>query len=244
MKISIVTVVYNDEYRIRKTIESVISQTYNNIEYIIVDGKSTDNTINVISNYQNNISQIISEVDDGIYDAMNKGLKVSTGDRVLFLNAGDELYDKDIISSIIILLKGKEHYALVYGNVLLKGRNIILKSEPIKSINRVMVTNHQACFFKTNIHKNYYYNLNYKIAADYEVIFKMYNNNEEFAIIDSVISKVEPNGVADSNRFLTYFEYYRVRRGFVFWIVNFSQLIVNFSFISLSYIFKFLRDKE
>jgi glycosyltransferase involved in cell wall biosynthesis len=243
MKISIVTVVYNDENRIRKTIESVISQTYSNIEYIVVDGKSTDNTINVIKNYQNNISQLISEVDDGIYDAMNKGLKVSTGDRVLFLNAGDELFDKNIISYVINLLKGKEKYALVYGSVLLKGRDIILKSVPIKSINKVMVTNHQACFFNTSIHKNYYYNINYKIAADYDVIFKMFNNNEEFAIIDSVISKVEPNGVADSNRFQTYFEYFKVRRGIVCGGVNFSYLILNFSSVFLSYMFKFLREK-
>jgi len=244
MKISIITVVYNDENRIRKTIESVINQTYNNIEYIIVDGNSTDNTINIINNYQNKTSLIISEADNGIYDAMNKGLRVSTGDRVLFLNAGDELFDKYIISSIINFLKGKEQYALVYGNVFLKGVNQILKSKPIKNINKVMVTNHQACFFNTKIHKNYYYNLNYKIAADYEVIFKMYYNNEEFAVIDSVISKVEPNGFADSNRFLTYFEYYRVRRGFVFWVVNFSQLILNFSFVLLSYFYKFLREKK
>ena len=149
MKISIITVVYNDENRIRKTIESVINQTYNNIEYIIVDGNSTDNTINIINNYQNKTSLIISEADNGIYDAMNKGLRVSTGDRVLFLNAGDELFDKYIISSIITFLKGKEQYALVYGNVLLKGVNQILKSKPIKNINKVMVTNHQACFFNT-----------------------------------------------------------------------------------------------
>jgi glycosyltransferase involved in cell wall biosynthesis len=244
MKISIITVVYNDEYRIGGTIESVINQTYDNIEYIIVDGKSNDNSIEIIYNYQNKISRIISEPDNGIYDAMNKGLKFSTGDRVLFLNAGDELYDKHIISSIINFLKEKERCALVYGNVLLKGRNLILKSKPIKNINKVMVTNHQACFFNTKIHKYYYYNLNYKIAADYEVIFKMFNNDEEFAIIDSVISKVEPNGVADSNRFLTNFEYYKVRRGFSFWIVNLYYLIVNFSFILLSYIYKFLRDKK
>jgi glycosyltransferase involved in cell wall biosynthesis len=244
MKISIITVVYNDETRIAKTIESVINQTYKNIEYVIVDGKSTDNTINILNKYQSKISRIISEVDEGIYDAMNKGLKVSTGDRVLFLNAGDELYDKHIISSIINFLKGKEKYALVYGNVLLKGRNLILKSKPIKNINKVMVTNHQACFFDTKIHKNYYYNLNYKIAADYEVIFKMFNNNEKFAIIDSIISKVEPNGVADSNRFLTNFEYFRVRRGSVNWMMNFALLIVNYLLIFLSYIFNFFRDKD
>ena len=243
MKISIVTVVFNEEARIRRTVESVINQTYNNIEYIIIDGKSTDNTIQIIKNFQNGISRLISEPDKGIYDAMNKGLDISSGDRVLFLNAGDQLYDNHIISSIITFLMERNQCALIYGNVLLKGRNRILKSLPINYINKVMVTNHQACFFNREIHKEYYYNLNYKIAADYEVIFKMFKNKEEFAIIDKVISIVEPNGVADSNRLLTYCEYYQVRRSSIFWGLNFSQLIMNFTFVFLSYVVKFGRDK-
>jgi glycosyltransferase involved in cell wall biosynthesis len=243
MKISIVTVVYNDEYRIGGTIESVINQTYDNIEYIIVDAKSNDKSIEIINNYRSKISRIISEPDNGIYDAMNKGLKFSTGDRVLFLNAGDELYDKHIISSIIDFLKEKERCALVYGDVLLKGRNLILKSKPIKNINQAMVTNHQACFFNTEIHKYYYYNLEYKIAADYDVIFRMFRNNEKFSIIPNLISKVESNGVADSNRFLTYYEYYKVRRGYVFGFVNVSILLLNVTIVIISYFFKLLRAK-
>jgi glycosyltransferase involved in cell wall biosynthesis len=244
MKISIVTVVYNDENRIEETILSVVNQTYKNIEYIVVDGNSNDGTAEIIKKYNSKISKIISETDDGIYDAMNKGLNASTGDRILFLNAGDELYDNQTILSVIQVLKEKEKYALVYGNVLLKGRNIVLKSKPIVNIKKAMVTNHQACFFHTKIHKKYFYNLSYKIAADYEVIFKMRYNNEEFEVIDSVISKVEPNGVADSNRFLTYFEYFSVRRGYEFWGRNVYILVLNYTVVTFSYLFKYFRDKK
>src|SRR5690606_11151151 len=92
-KISIITIVYNNVRDIEYTIRSVMKQTYANIEYIIVDGFSTDGTLDVIEKYREEIAILISEKDNGIYDAMNKGLNVATGDYVLFLNSGDELYE-------------------------------------------------------------------------------------------------------------------------------------------------------
>ena len=89
MKISIVTVVYNNEDTIEQAILSVINQTYPDIEYILIDGQSTDNTLNIINKYKNQVSKIISEPDNGIYDAMNKGLKKCTGDLVGILNSDD-----------------------------------------------------------------------------------------------------------------------------------------------------------
>ena len=92
-KLTIITIVYNNVRDVERTINSVLNQTYQNIEYIIIDGQSTDGTLAVIEKYRSKISKIISERDKGIYDAMNKGLAMATGDYVLFMNSGDELYD-------------------------------------------------------------------------------------------------------------------------------------------------------
>ena len=89
--ISIITVCYNSEKTISRTIESIINQTYKNIEYIIIDGKSDDKTLEIIDNYKNNISKIISEKDNGIYDAFNKGLNICNGDLIGFVNSDDIL---------------------------------------------------------------------------------------------------------------------------------------------------------
>ena len=92
-KISIITVVFNGESLIERTIKSVLEQTFASIEYIIVDGLSNDGTLSIAKQYSSSITKIISEKDHGIYDAMNKGLKMATGNYILFLNAGDELYE-------------------------------------------------------------------------------------------------------------------------------------------------------
>src|SRR5690606_30753578 len=99
-KISIITIVYNNVRDIRYTLASVANQDYPNIEYIVVDGLSNDGTMEVIQEYRSHISTLVSEKDKGIYDAMNKGLKLATGDYVLFLNSGDELFANDTLSKV------------------------------------------------------------------------------------------------------------------------------------------------
>src|SRR5690606_38456206 len=97
---SVITVVYNHVRDIERTLLSVLGQTYPNIEYIIVDGASTDGTLDILKNYESRFAKLISERDQGIYDAMNKGLHHATGDYVLFMNAGDEIYSNDTVSKI------------------------------------------------------------------------------------------------------------------------------------------------
>lgn len=99
-KISIITVVYNGEQFLEGTIKSVMNQTYSNIEYLIIDGKSKDKTVDIIKDYEPHISQWISERDKGLYDAMNKGLKMATGDFVLFMNAGDRLASPTVVEQV------------------------------------------------------------------------------------------------------------------------------------------------
>src|SRR5665647_797053 len=101
MKVSIITATYNSERSIQRTIDSIASQDYLNIEHIIIDGGSTDNTINIIQSNLNKISHYISEKDNGIYDALNKGLKIATGDIFGFLNSDDMFTNKHVISRIV-----------------------------------------------------------------------------------------------------------------------------------------------
>lgn len=102
-RLSVITIVYNNVRDIERTIRSVVNQTYANIEYVIVDGSSNDGTLQVIDQYKNQITKFISEKDEGIYDAMNKGLAMATGDYVIFMNSGDEFYDHDTVAAIFAL---------------------------------------------------------------------------------------------------------------------------------------------
>jgi len=101
MKVSIITVCFNAEKTIRDTIESVLSQVHNDIEYIVVDGQSTDTTLDIIKEYEGQISKYVSEPDEGLYDAMNKGVNMATGEVVGILNADDIYHDDNVISDIV-----------------------------------------------------------------------------------------------------------------------------------------------
>ena len=115
-KFSIITVTYNAGKVLEDTIQSVITQTYKNVEYIIVDGKSTDSTMDIVNRYREHIHTIVSEPDKGLYDAMNKGIDLATGDYLCFLNAGDELHEDDTLQLIVHSLSGeKELPDVIYG---------------------------------------------------------------------------------------------------------------------------------
>jgi len=114
MKISIITINYNNAPNLRGTIESVINQTYRNVEYLVIDGASTDGSGDIIKEFANEIDYWVSEKDKGIYNAMNKGLIKATGDYILYLNSGDYFADKNVLSDLILDCAGKD---IVYGNI-------------------------------------------------------------------------------------------------------------------------------
>lgn len=114
-KISIITVTYNAEKYLERTIKSIIDQTYDNIEYLIIDGGSTDKTLKIIENYKNSIDYIISEPDNGLFDAMNKGLKKANGKYVLYMNAGDCMKNADSLSAI---MQGHNNADLIYSRAV------------------------------------------------------------------------------------------------------------------------------
>lgn len=176
VKISIITIVYNNVRDIEYTISSVVNQSYRDIEYIIIDGASTDGTLEIINKYKNRISTIISEKDKGIYDAMNKGLALATGDYVLFLNSGDELYDNDTIRCIVEKGKGAD---IIYGEtklvdeqrqVVADRRHKVPEKFDWQSFRYGMNICHQAIYIKRSIAEPY--DLSYHLSADIDWIIR------------------------------------------------------------------------
>ena len=210
-KISIVTVTYNCEGCIEDTIKSVITQNYSNLEYIIVDGQSKDNTLSIINKYKDSISRIISEKDKGIYDAMNKGLNLATGDWVFFLNAGDNFHDNDVLMKIPFEDKSVDsNICGIIGNVLLKKRGKIVEwknkcnpfYENTKRL-RNMGFSHQGVFVRTKLAREVGFDLSFKLCADYNMMNTLYNKGYRFVETETIISEVEADyGASLANQFL------------------------------------------
>lgn len=195
MKVTVVTAVLNDAGHIEQTILSVISQTDIEIEYIIVDGGSKDGTLELIGKYKDKISLLISEPDRGVYDAMNKGIKYSTGDFVYFLNSGDVLLNPSILSKIK-LEELKERNAIIYGNVVVAYGNIEALEKPRPFFNSKMKFKgigicHQSMFFPGELIRNEKYDLSYKIAADYDLVYRLWRKGTEFLYKDITIAKYD-----------------------------------------------------
>ena len=176
-KFSIITVTFNAEKVLEDTIQSVVFQTYRNIEYIIVDGGSTDNTLEIANKYQDRISKIISEPDKGLYDAMNKGIRFATGDYLCFLNAGDELHENETLQQIVHSLKDKELPDVIYGETAIVDENghflhmrRLSAPEQLnwKSFKQGMLVCHQAFFPRRELAIANLYNLQYRFSADFD----------------------------------------------------------------------------
>ena len=179
-KLSIVTASYNQGQFIEETIRSVLLQNYPNLEFIIIDGGSTDNTIEIIKKYENWITYWASEKDFGIYDAMNKGLAISTGDWINFMNIQDYfLKDAFLCFSIHLDLS----YKVVFSDAFIKdekgGLRYFHHQKPIKHLFIISNMLHQAIFFNSIDAKKNPYNLNFKVMADLNLLIKLFFSNKK-----------------------------------------------------------------
>lgn len=205
-KITVVTVCFNAEETIKETIESVLSQKNVNIEYLIVDGNSTDKTKKIIEEYvrDNNI-RYISEDDDGIYDAMNKAIELAEGEYIIFLNSGDIFYDNLVLKDVELQLKKDTEIDVLYGDVQLSRNNEkTLYSYSDFKINamffcRELMICHQSIFIKREILKKYKFDTKYIICADRKQIIKLMKDKYKFQYIDRVISIYDCNGFSEKN---------------------------------------------
>lgn len=199
-KISIITVCYNCENDVKITLDSIKKQTFKDYELIIVDGNSSDKTLNNIKKYKNKIKnmKIISESDNGVYDAMNKGIKKSTGDFIIFLNMKDYFIDKKILENISLHLK--DNNTIYYGNVISESIN----NKNRKKINKLFflmgnMINHQTIFAPKNSLKNNPFDLNYKICADKNWLINCFFNGYNFKFINIDTSYYDGTGISSNH---------------------------------------------
>lgn len=220
-KISVVTVCYNAVDTIEKTMLSVINQTYPNIEYIIIDGASTDGTVDIIQKYRDKIAYFVSEPDKGIYDAMNKSLNIVTGEWVCFMNAGDVFHDNTVISNMgFDKITNDKSIGCVYGDYISKNKLRIIKvscTQPFYKKNNLIINpsmgfHHQSLFVRVPLAKDLNFdNITYKLCADYNMIYRLYQKSFKFIYVPVVVSIVDNSqGTSASNRVLQLKEHYKI----------------------------------
>ena len=203
-RISVITVVYNGVAAIEKTILSVIDQSYKIVEYIIIDGGSTDGTTDLIKKYSEKINYWISEKDDGIYDAMNKGISVAKGDWIVFINCGDFFYSNTVLSEIFIYKATEIHDAdIIYGRSKMyyaDGRQTeLVMRHNIHEHWKGPVFRQGAMFVKSSILKQepFLVEKTFKVSADYELMYRLYKKKFKFVSVDTVVLLYEKEGISD-----------------------------------------------
>jgi len=229
---SIITVVLNGENIIRTTLDSIANQTYKNFELIVIDGGSTDNTIEMVNCFQKNINlKYLTEKDDGIYDAMNKGIELSKGKWILFMNAGDCLFDQDTLQYLASSIKSTDH--IIYGDnkvIYSSKKQKVRKAGQYKDLWKGSQFCHQSSIIKSDIHKRIKFNTSYRLAADFDFFYQCNKDNLTFRKVNAIISKTSAGGVSDTQRIKVIKEWQTIA-GKNFFINSFYFLLI---FIELS----------
>lgn len=203
MKISIITACYNSERTIEQTLLSVLNQTYNNIEYIIIDGCSTDGTLSIIDKYKDEGIILVSEPDDGVYDAFNKGVEYSKGDYILFLNSDDYLINELVIERLVETLIKSNYPIGIYGDIYIKNERTGYifrygKQFDLESIKTGSMPPHPATLLsKGTIEEFEGFDTTYKIAADFDLMVKVFlKYNHEIIYTPLIVSLFRLGGLS------------------------------------------------
>ncbi len=208
MKISIITITLNSAKTVEQTIKSVVNQSYNNIEYIVIDGRSTDDTLKIIDGYKSNIAHLVSENDDGLYYALNKGIALATGDVIGFLHSDDFYIDSYVIEKVASVFD-KEKCDALYANLYYVNQNntdvIVRKwrSGPYheNSFLNGWMPPHPTFFAKRDcFHKYGSFNLDFKTSADYELMLRfIYKHKIKLSYLNEFIIKMRMGGQSNVN---------------------------------------------
>ncbi len=214
-KVSIITVVYNGIEHLEQTIESVLGQNYDNIEYIVIDGGSTDGTVDLLQKYDKHITFWVSEPDGGIYDAMNKGIAKATGEIVGLINA-DDWYAKDAVANVVTAFS-KSDADVVHGAMEIiseDGSSFIKDAEQeLDRLSKGMLINHPTLFSKRALYKMYGgFDTSYNIVADWELMVRWWQEDAKFVDIDNCLAHFRMGGVSSEHLKRSFREKHRVRK--------------------------------
>ena len=194
--VSIITVVFNGDKYLEQTIKSVLGQTYTNVEYIVIDGGSTDNSVSIIKKYTDQIAYWISEPDGGISAAFNKGIQRATGEIIGLINA-DDWYENDTVEKVVAAM---ENYDVVYGNLALwrKEKQEVIFTGNHHYLTKEMTINHPTVFVRRQCYLQHgLFDLRYKYAMDYDFLLRLFVNGCSFTYIPSVLANMRWEGLSD-----------------------------------------------
>jgi len=247
LKISIVTVCLNDEKNIGAALESIFTQTYPHLEIIIIDGGSTDGTLNIIHQYRERIAKIVSEKDQGIYDAMNKGIRLATGDIVYFLNADDRFVDDQVVSDIVQEFLRYPSVAVLYGKVQsynppggypINPRTYL---SPVRNKVDILIhgIGHQRIFAKREIFdKTGPFDDRFRVYADLDWMLKAYRPGRRFQFMDRFFARYNTQGASFIKRYSAIPEKIQVSyKNSEWW-----EFIIYFTYVSLRKVIDLVRE--
>lgn len=210
--VTVVTVTLNAGKDLKFTLDSVLAQTYSSIEYIIIDGGSSDGSLSLIEVCRERVAYCVSEPDDGIYDAMNKGIRHANGQWIIFMNAGDCFASNDAVEKAMSI--ANDGVDFIYGDfecVSREGRQRI-SARPLNLMWQRISFSHQSLFSRTEIMKRNPFACSYKVVADYEFYFKMYSRGANFKHLPFVIARIAPAGFSGEMMWRRTFERWHVAR--------------------------------
>lgn len=200
MKYSIITINYNNCEGFKRTIESVIKQSYNDFEFIVIDGGSNDGSKELIKQYTNDISYWVSEPDNGIYHAMNKGIKVAHGEYFIFLNSGDYFYDENVLENTLPHLKAD----IVHGRMFEQNKSsfpYLINKSPTMAYLYESSMQHPSCFFRKELFNDSLYDETYKIVSDWKFfIEKIIFQNCSFEFMPVTVAVFEGGGISEAQK--------------------------------------------
>ena len=243
-KLSVITIVYNNVKDIERTMLSVLNQTYRNIEYIIIDGGSKDGTVEAIYKYKSRLAQFISEPDNGIYHAMNKGLALATGDYVLFMNSGDEIYAPETVTEVFESAAAADIY---YGETemyneqwesLGQRRHCAPEIFNWKSFRYGMSISHQAIYVKRSLAQPF--DLRYKYSSDIDWIIRVAKNASSIVNTHMYVAKYLVGGMSKKKHFASLRERFRIFSKYYGLIPN----LINHVFIAGNLAMYFVRHRR
>jgi len=243
-KLSVITIVYNNAKDIERTMLSVLNQTYRNIEYILIDGASTDGTTEIIQKYAERLAKFVSEQDQGLYDAMNKGLALASGDYVLFMNSGDEIYAPETVAEVFASSPSGDIY---YGetemfdenwNSLGQRRHRAPEHFDWHSFKFGMNVSHQAIYIKRNLTEPY--DLTYRYSSDIDWILKAAKKSSNIVNTHLYVAKYLVGGISKKKHIASLKERFKILSHYYGFIPN----LVNHFLIALNLAQYFIRHRK